>query len=390
MNDWIRLAPYLFLLLVMGLGWFIIAPLVPELGTTLGVSLSSVLLLISIYGYALIVLSLPAGWLSAKFTIKRVLYASSAFSAVGLVGRALSPGYSSFLITGLVAAIAFPLAIAPVGSVAESLFKGRSHAVIGMSLGMLFLGMGLGSLLGPWIYSLFGIHGALWLTAVLSVVAAVWIFVGVRDYPKYSGTLREVFKPGMIKNWYVGFAIPPISVLFGSVISTVLRLHGLPESSALYYSGLIGGLIFIGAAIGSMVLPLFFERRRMVRAGLVITGTIMFVFVTMMTLSLSFTTMIVLIAISYFFSGFFANAYVSMAMASTTHYVSNPSEAGFVTSIFNTFTGIGIALIPMFLGVEFGSLSTIYIGAFLLLAIEFVAMLLSPMLRAGRSSGNAA
>ncbi len=382
MGNWRKLAPYWFLLLTIGFGWFVLAPLVPALIHAFGAGLSSILLLITTYGYVMVVLGLLAGWISAKFTVKSALYISAIISVIGLIGRALSPNYISFLIMGIIAAIAYPLAMAPVGSVSESLFKGRSHTVIGISVGMLFLGMAIGAFVGPSMFAGFGLSGTLWATAILAIIAAIWIFFGIRDYPTfYKGrSLHGVFKLGMIKNWYVGLAISAMAVMFGSIGSTVLILHQMPVDSALAYGGLLGGLAFLGSALGAIILPPIFEQYKRIRLGLVSTAALMFIFVAVMSFSLSYTSIVALIAIGYFFFGFFGNAYWSMAMTSTTRYVSDPAQAGFATSMYSVFTNLGVAFIPVFLGVEFGSLATIAIGVSIVLAVEFVAMLLSPLL----------
>jgi predicted MFS family arabinose efflux permease len=73
-EKWFKLLSYWFLLFTIGFGWFILAPLVPELGSLFHVDLASILLLVSTYGYTMVVLGLLAGWLSAKFTVKSSLY----------------------------------------------------------------------------------------------------------------------------------------------------------------------------------------------------------------------------------------------------------------------------------------------------------------------------
>ena len=160
MGNWSKLAPYWFLLFTIGFGWFILSPLVPILGKVFGVNLTSIILLISAYGYTMVVLGLLAGYISAKFTVKAALYSAAIISVIGLIGRAISPNYVAFLITGIIAAIAYPLAMAPVGTVADSIFKDKAHTVIGISVGMLFLGMAFGAFLGPGIFVAFGLSGA--------------------------------------------------------------------------------------------------------------------------------------------------------------------------------------------------------------------------------------
>ncbi|MGC8547636.1 MAG: MFS transporter [Candidatus Micrarchaeia archaeon] len=386
MGNWIKVFPYWFLLFTIGFGWFVLAPLVPALGKTFGVNLSDILLIVSTYGYTMVVLGLLAGYISAKFTVKAALYSAAILSFVGLLGRVLAPNYITFLITGIIAAVAYPLAMAPVGSVSESMFKERSHTVIGISVGLLFLGMAFGAFLGPGLFSAIGLSGTLWSTVALSLIALVWIAFGIKGYPvNYKGkSLHGSFKWGMLKNWYVGLSIASMSVMFGGIASTVLILHNVPELQALSYGGLLGGLAFLGSALGAIILPPIFEQYRQFRLGLVTTGVLMFAFVAAMALGLAYTTDILLIALGFFFFGFFGNAYWSMAMTSTTNYVSDPAQAGFATSMYSVFTNLGVAFIPVLLGTAFGSLATIAEGVTIVLIIELISMLLAPTLLAER------
>jgi len=387
MSNWGKVFPYWFLLFTIGFGWFVLAPLVPALVKTFGVSFSAILLLISTYGYTMVVLGLLAGYISAKFTVKAALYSAAALSFIGLIGRALSPNYISFLLTGIIAAVAYPLAMAPVGSISESMFKERSHTVIGISVGLLFLGMAFGAFLGPSMFTGIGLEGTLWSTVILSFIALLWIAFGIKGYPvNYKGkSLHGSFKWGMLKNWYVGLSIASMSVMFGGIASTVLILHKIAVSQALAYGGFFGGLAFLGSALGAIILPPLFEQYKQFRLGLVTTAVLMFVFVAAVAIGLAYTTNILLIATGFFFFGFFGNAYWSMALTSTTNYVSDPAQAGFATSMYSVFTNLGVAFIPVFLGAEFGSLSTIAEGVGIVLAIEFVSMLLAPTLLAERS-----
>ncbi len=392
MNNVTKVLPYWFLLFTIGFGWFILAPLLPALGTLFGVGITSILLLIAAYGYTMVVLGLLAGYISAKFTVKAALYSAAIISVIGLIGRVLSPTYISFLIFGIIAAIAYPLAMAPVGAISESLFKEKSHTIIGISVGLLFLGMAFGAFLGPSFFAIIGLANTLWITVLLALIAAIWIAFGIRDYPiNYKGkSLKGTFKIGMIKNWYVGLSIASMSVMFGGIASTVLLLHKFAFNSALALGGLVGGLAFLGSALGAIILPPIFEKYKKSKFGMVFTGVLTFVFAAVMALSLSYTILIAYIIIGFFFFGFFGNAYWSMAMTSTTNYVSDPAQAGFATSMYSVITNMGVAFIPVFLGTEFKSFSTISIGVAVVLIIEFIAMLLAPTLLVKKEINKAA
>ena len=215
-----QLLPLWFLLFTIGFGWFLLAPLVPAL--------------------------------SSRLTIRRVLITSAALSMIGLIGRAFAGNYPSFLLLQTVAAAAYPLSLAPIGAVAQAVYSERSHAIVGASVGILFLGMAVGSLLGPHMFLAWGLRGSLYASGALSIIALAWMLIGSRNYPaKYSRSLRGVFQIGMLKNWYIGFTVASLSVMFSSIASTMLAHNGLPISDALTYGGEFGGLAFLGSALGA-------------------------------------------------------------------------------------------------------------------------------------------
>jgi hypothetical protein len=115
-----------------------------------------------------------------------------------------------------------------------------------------------------------------------------------------SRSLRGSFRIGMLKNWWVGFAIASMSVMFGGIASTMLIHNGLPEAVGLTYGGLFGGLCFLGSALGAIVLPSLFEGLRAVRAGVITTAALSFVSVAFLAYYLVFVPSIIVLALSYF------------------------------------------------------------------------------------------
>ena len=378
---WMRLLPYWFLLFTIGFGWFILSPLLGSIITAFHSSLAPVVLLISLYGYTMIALGLLAGWLSARFTVRSALFVAAALSVIGLVGRALSPDYSILFITQTIAAVAYPMAVAPVGSISESISRERAHTITGVSIGVLFLGMAVGSFSGGALLSTIKLSGSFWLTAILAIIALVVIIPGTRGYPvDYKGrSLRGVFKAGVVKNWYVGLVIASVSVMFGGIAAEVLATHSAYVTTSAYYGGLLGGLTFLGSALGAIILPPMFERYRFLKKGIIITSFLAFVSVFSLSYFLSFLPILWILLISFFFFGFFGNAYWSMAMTSTTNYVDDPAKAGFSTSMFSVATNVGVALIPVFVGPLFITIAPYAVA--LVVSLEFVGFLLSPALK---------
>ena len=384
MNRYISLLPYWFLNFTIGFGWFTLSPILPDLSTHYAVGPASILLLISLYGYTMVAFALLSGYLSAKYSIRISLMISASLSVVGLIIRSISPDYAVLFLGQIIAASAYPLALGPVGALAQSINRERANTVVGVSVGILFLGMSAGALLTPYLFALLkdSISSIFLLDAVLAMAALVILPLGSRTYPReYAGrSLRGSFRPGMIKNWYVGLIISAFSVMFGGIASTALTNHHV--SNALAYGGAMSGLAFLGSALGAIILPPLFERIRMIRAGMVITSALSLVSILFLTYFLAFTVVINVLLASFFTFGFFGNAFWSMAMTSTTRYVEDPAKAGFSTSMYSVATNLGVALIPTFFGVFF--LTSPAYGMIITSVLVAAAFILSFFLIAGR------
>lgn len=359
MNKYLRLAPYWFLNFTIGFGWFTLAPIVPQISTFYSVGISSVLLLISLYGYTMVAFALLSGYISARYSVRITLISSAVISFLGLLFRSFSTDYSYLFISQVVAASAYPLALGPVGAISQSVDQRRSHTIVGVSVGILFLGMSMGAFLTPYIYTGLGhsVKNTFFLDAMLALAAVAVLPTTSRFYPKeYAGrSLRGTFRIGMVKNWYVGLIISSFSVMFGGIAAAELLQHHVPVSVALTYSGILTGLAFLGSALGAIVLPPLFEKINRIRAGMVVSSALTLASVSSLTYYLGFTGQLNILAISYFAFGFFGNAFWSMAMTSTTRYVEDPARSGFSTSMYSVATNLGVALIPVFYGPFFQS-----------------------------------
>ena len=385
MNSQAKLIPYWFLLFTIGFGWFVLAPLSPGIIASFSIGLSSALFLISLYGYAMVIVGLLSGFIAAKFTVRMALYISAILSVAGLAGRVFSANYDSLLVFQIIAAIAYPLAMAPVGSIADSISRERSHSIVGISVGSLFLGMSVGALAGPQIFSSIGLKGTFVATAILAVIAAIAIPVGAKDYPVYykGKSLKGFFKPGMLKNWYIGLIISSFAVMFGGIASEAHLQNHIGLDQALKYAGLFGGLSFLGSALGAIIMPPVFERTGKLRTGMVITSALTVISVAVLAYYLSYFSSFGILSVAFFMFGFFGNAFWSMAMTSTTKYVDNPAKSGFATSMYSVATNAGVALVPVYFGPFF--LGNSVTGISIVVAAVLVAFLISPTLLVKRN-----
>ena len=349
-KNFLKIIPYCLLLFAAGFGQYIVAPLIPLVGSTFGVSEASAILLISVYGYATAILALLSGWTTHLFSVRGSFLLGGALAVIGLLGRAFSPDYSIFLVFDIISAAGLPFLYGPMGAVSESMFKNRANQIIGITTASFFLGLAAGGFLGPYLIPGNSIFYAMLTPALVALIAFALYLLVLKGYPDYYAkkSVKGTFKAGMLKNWYIAFASAGVAVMFGTEIATML-LH-FKVSNAISYAGIIAGLAYVGSAIGSLTIPPIFGKIQKLKLGLVISGVMALSIGTISVISLTYYPNVIVLALTYFFFGMFENALLVMSMASMVNYVRDPGKAGLATSMFTVFEFFGVGIVPLFLG----------------------------------------
>ncbi len=338
--------PYAFFALTLGWGWFVLAPLVPYLIGTLHVSLALILLLISLYGYAMIVGALPAGYWVAKSGPRAALYVSILLTVVGLAIRALASSFAVALVGQIIAALAYPLLIAPIGSVLRIGGVRQLKLGTGLVIGMLFLGMAAGSFLGPDMSPVM----ALWMAVVLNAVIGLWLMTQLRAVNAQSS--QSLGKTRLVVSWWwvIGFVVASISVTFGSVsTSALLHLH---VANAVALGGLLSGLTFLGSALGAMLFGWLGENPSSVRPLPRLLGvlTVVFLLLSGLLLTGSLSASTAGLDSAFFLFGFFSNGWYTLALEASAEQARTRQNAGIATAGFSMASNIGVAIIPVVVG----------------------------------------
>lgn len=340
------LTPYTVFALTLGFSWFLLAPLVPSISSALGVAIPVVLVFISLYGYAMVVGSLPAGYWVARRGPRPALGAAILLTVVGLLIRALAPNLALFWVGQSVAALAYPCLIAPIGSVLR--LSGVKHlkAGTGLTIGMLFLGMALGALLGPAL----GLQGGFWVSVVANLAAGVWLWRELGKLPAHTAMDLGPVKLVVSAWWIVGFVVASTSVMMGAIAVPVL-LH-LKVASALPLGGLLTALTFLGSAVGAAgfgrygeMLPNTAQIQRVlgVLTLLAVLGVSL-----VMTGALPAASAVPLVL--FFLMGAFGNGWYSLALEAAAEAARSAGSAGLATAGYSMASNVGVALVPAILG----------------------------------------
>jgi MFS family permease len=208
------------------------------------------------YGLAQAALQIPFGVWSDRYGRRRVIAVGLLIFAAGSV-LAATAGDVVWLVVGRVLQGAGGISAAVVALLADTTrpqHRARAMAVIGASVGLAFA---IGMIAGPGLAARYGVPFLFWLTAGLSVVAAIWVVTVIPRPPRRvhdasvewtPGHLMEVLRdPGMLRVGLGAFFLHSQVTAWFVVLPQLLANHLPQEEHGAVYLVLVPiGLVFMG------------------------------------------------------------------------------------------------------------------------------------------------
>ncbi|MEU6707867.1 MFS transporter [Streptomyces wuyuanensis] len=141
---------------LVGTDLFVVAPLLPHIAASFGVSPAGAGLLVTAFSIAYVVASPVAGWVCDRRDRATVLVVALVLFSAANVGTAVAPGFGALLATRVVAGVAAaatgPTVYAPVSTRTRPRARAQVLAVVGSGLlTALWVGAPAGSLLGRYV-----------------------------------------------------------------------------------------------------------------------------------------------------------------------------------------------------------------------------------------------
>ena len=160
---------------IIMLGQGVIGPVLPLYARDFGVSAAMVGASISVFGFARILLNLPAGILSDRFGRRRLLVSGAAITAVGSILSAVAGDIWQLLafrfVAGAGSAMFMTSAIILVTDISTPENRGR---MLSLYQGSLLLGVSVGPAVGGLTAELLGLRAPFYLVGALAAVCALW------------------------------------------------------------------------------------------------------------------------------------------------------------------------------------------------------------------------
>ncbi|MBZ0161069.1 MAG: MFS transporter [bacterium] len=236
------------------LGIFLVLPIFTLYGEQFTSSKPLIGLAFGSYGLTNALLQIPFGRLSDRFGRKPLLLIGLALHSVGSILAAVPPNIFALIAarliqgTGAVSSAAFAL----VADSVDEKNRATAMAFLGATIGLSFVG---GILAGPMIASLSGYASLFWLSGLLSLLAAIYLVLAVKEPPRERTTtdissdqpsVASVLKiPDIVKLDICGFLMSFFMSSFFFYFPLLARRH-LPLQS--YYL-LLGPMLLVGVVV---------------------------------------------------------------------------------------------------------------------------------------------
>jgi predicted MFS family arabinose efflux permease len=369
------------------LGLFIILPVFAVYAQHMpgGNSPALVGLAIGIYGLTQALLQIPFGWASDRFGRKRVMYFGLLLFAFGSFVAAIAPDLYVVVLgrflqgAGAISAVV----IALTADLTRESQRSKAMAIIGSTIGLAFA---VSLIAGPPLNAAIGVAGIFTLTGILALAAILVVHSLVPEPPpdvaasrvsraSFRDDLRAVLADRELMRLNYGVLVlhALLTALF-LVVPVALRDAGLAVADHwhVYWPAMLVSFAVMVPAIG------YAERRRKVKAALVVSIAITALSVAMLGASLH-SVLWIGVALAVFFIGF------NLLEALLPSLVSRTASArlrGTAIGLYSSIQFIGIFLGGAIGGilVQFGGLgSVLVVGGALVVIWLGVALGMRPV-----------
>lgn len=358
---WVMLATFTFVAFIAGMGFNAVAPLLDTIAKQWSVSFGTAAMLMSVFGFAQLLMSIPTGWLSARIGYRWPIAGGATLLTIGFLLRPLASDFGTFMSFSIISALGWGLIWAPVGSMIAMWFP---HQEIGLANGLWPVGLTAGQAFGTLTAIPFMIGyswtATWWIYGIIAAVITILTWLLLRSKPALPPEARPNIRPADMRDGIAKTMNRTNMVLQYSVFATVGSIAAAPmliapmliqKGIAPATAGIISGLPLVGGTIGAFFLPMFAFRNQRCRTTILLSALLAAVLFYPIFLVPSGPGLIFLPAATSFLFGFFVLPVmgISMGVGQLQPGV-NPGNAGILTGIFLTSIGLGAAVFPALIG----------------------------------------
>jgi MFS family permease len=348
---WVVLGTFMFFTLITQVFWICYAPVTSAAAQFYGVSELQIGFLAMSFMYVYIPLAIPASWAIDTYGFKKTVGAAAIiFAACGLLRGFAGQNFTVVLIATIGMAIAQPLVLNSPTKIAAKWFPISERAsVLGIAFLGNFLGIMLGQILTPIFSEALGFTAPHAIYGIVSVIAAILFLALAREDPPTPAGFEErvlmlegiklIFKK--VDFYLMAVVIFVVNLIFNGIstwVEGIVKPKGLSPTEV----GAVGGLLFLGAILGVIIIPPFSDRLH--KRKIVFLVPLMFSVPAM--LGLTFFQSPILVMVSSFLLGFFLLGGSPVAIQYATE-ICYPAPEGTSMGIFTLIGQISVVGISL-------------------------------------------
>jgi MFS family permease len=264
---WVVLAVFMLINVMVQVLWICYAPIATLAATAYGVKREDIDLLANMFMLIYLVVSFPAAWAIDTYGFKKAVgFGAALMGAFGLL-RALFPtNYTMAVVGSIGISVGQPFLMNAFTKFAALWFAQKHRATIaGVIFLAVFLGIGLGEVLGPGLVSACGFAGMQLVYGIASAVSALLFLLLARSEPPTSASppgeeVRALVLDSLkqiLRNKSVYILSLALFLASGIVNGVFTLIDGLgKELSLTVDQGVtLTALLLVGGIAGSIVLP---------------------------------------------------------------------------------------------------------------------------------------
>jgi len=264
---WVVLAVFMLINVMVQVLWICYAPIATQAAAAYGVKREDIDLLANLFMLIYLVVSFPAAWAIDTYGFKKAVGFGALLMGAFSLLRALFPtNYTMALVGSIGISIGQPFLLNAFTKFAAIWFPQKHRATItGVIFLAMFLGIGLGEVLGPALVSACGFSGMQLIYGVASAVSALLFILLARSGPPTSASLpgeevRALVLDSLkqiLKNKSVYILSLALFLASGIVNGVFTLIDGLGRELSLTVDQgvLLTALLLLGGIVGSLVIP---------------------------------------------------------------------------------------------------------------------------------------
>lgn len=394
---WVVLAVFMLINVMVQVLWICYAPIATQAAAAYGVKREDIDLLANLFMIIYLFISFPASWAIDTYGFKKAVgFGALLMGAFGLLRAVFPTNYTMAVVGSVGISVGQPFLMNAFTKFAALWFPQKQRATItGVIFLAVFLGVGLGEVLGPALLSSFGFAGMQLIYGVASAVSALLFVVLAKSAPptpvsppeeEVRALVLDSLKQ-ILRNKDVYILSLALFLASGIVNGVFTLIDGLgKELSLTVDQGVtLTALLLLGGIVGSIVIPAVSDalgRRKLVLVVAVVLAV-------PATLGLVLGRGLAFETLCFFVMGFAITGVTPVAYqygAEITHPAPEGTSNG-VFALVVQASGLLIVLMDALRGTFHNSYIPSFVGlAVLLVGTAFLMMSLSESPRMSRPS----